>query len=1393
MTELIAAPAGQPRLQLLIKAKIAHQAGYYLLNGRWHSIHQHKPAPKGVPVAAHPKAAHAEHVKPFPLPDDQVEALKLPTENVNSGTYNKQLDSLLGYAANGDATAILGMNLGTNTYGKKLAKVANYLLQGMGVTEEYKVAPGQKAGEHHAVKQAPAPVETPAANEPVVEAAAVIEAAAKPAEPEFQSYPSTGPLAMPDFVEGKTTTGVVEYYQKQAMKVIDAAESGALDELIQMKADGLTPNGKGKISNTWAGKTENSKKLIALHSNAVESIAGPAPSPVAEPEPIYQPEPAPVVAETYEGFEPVAEPIPAPAIPASDLLGQIPWEKLSSPETKGDGTPNKEGINANKKLATIKAAAEAGDIASLEGMKFGVNTYGKKLTQAKAIALAALESTPAAAAPAPVDDVPPVVTEPVTPTLAMQLADAKGPMGKMAVAEQHVVKNGKSAATYQEIAAAHASLGNDEAAAHWDSKASDLIAVDKLSDDIKAAGSLSGATTVAVNHIVANNHSDKAGDQAIEALKANGYDKVAGAIKMGMEMDKVEPAAPQKPADLTGHFDLADKVEAAYASGDKTALAEAVDLSDGAPAESNLGKVNAYAKQALAHLEDGGPKDGDTKPGANGGTLVFKDGRWHKQDEPGASLTDEQKQLVMGYLNSSEATEDQYQAGKDIFKKLPEEQKLALNAEAMAAKSAEPSAGSAPVHPLDAIPMPDLSNILPSNKIKIEKALLLLKEQAKEEGAGAFKGVLKKMSASGKLITKLQGEWGSFKITGYESSPEKPYAQVHQYVEDLKAAAGGKKVKPKPAPAPVAAAVDPSTPPSMDDWKQIGPQAGTNAGGKFVDQNGTEWYCKFPKTEDIAKSEVLAAKLYAAAGVAGQDAMLVTKDGKLGIASKWTDVTKATPAQLAKADGAAAGFAVDAWLGNWDAVGMEFDNLQIGPDGKAVRVDAGGSLEYRAQGGKKAFGDTVLEIDSMRDAKINAQAAKVFGKLSESDITASVAKVLKVGNAQIYDLVNTYGPGTSEEKKKLAETLIARKADLLAKYPKAKKKKVIVFKPEKISEPPSFMNWGGGGKSGPSSKEFLNEANEKAVQSIYAAAKTGDAEAVKNLSAYTFNKDTGDITGSAPVLEHPSQHVKGYAQQALNEIHHQMNPPKRFRFEGGHPLHSLNSAYPSHKGPPHSDAVEKVGKFLMLGTPGTISLETLALPKKTYASGELTKATYSPAARAAIKQMPETQKQAIKSYTGSGYSNMNGSLWTGNPTGAAKAAGEALHALGHEIAPGTVLSRKLSVSGEALNQILKASGKVLQEPAIMSTSIRPSSWSGNVHMKLHVGPGVKGLWVGPGSTSSGGALSLNAGEDELILPPNTRLLILSVKNANGGDADGFGNSSQHIVEAVILPTQQAGA
>jgi hypothetical protein len=62
------------------------------------------------------------------------------------------------------------------------------------------------------------------------------------------------------------------------------------------------------------------------------------------------------------------------------------------------------------------------------------------------------------------------------------------------------------------------------------------------------------------------------------------------------------------------------------------------------------------------------------------------------------------------------------------------------------------------------------------------------------------------------------------------------------------------------------------------------------------------------------------------------------------------------------------GFHVDAWLGNWDVVGANLDNMLV-VDGKLWRVDSGGALSWRAQGERKAGGlsRSINELWSMRN------------------------------------------------------------------------------------------------------------------------------------------------------------------------------------------------------------------------------------------------------------------------------------------------------------------------------------------------------------------------------------------------------------------------------------------
>lgn len=225
----------------------------------------------------------------------------------------------------------------------------------------------------------------------------------------------------------------------------------------------------------------------------------------------------------------------------------------------------------------------------------------------------------------------------------------------------------------------------------------------------------------------------------------------------------------------------------------------------------------------------------------------------------------------------------------------------------------------------------------------------------------------------------------------------------------------------------------------MAQMEQIGKQKGSNVGGFYRDRRtGVEYYIKFPDSEDVARNEHLASKLYQAAGVDVPELTLINDSGRIGLASKVKPgLVQGDAKGLGEAIGAGNGYAVDAWLANWDVVGLSYDNLLLTEAGTAFRVDVGGSLRYRAMGGLKgqAFGKTVDDLDTLRDPKINPNSANVFGKIKVADLEAGVKKVLSIPDEKIRHLVAEFGPVDSVAATDLADTLIARKQDLARRFP----------------------------------------------------------------------------------------------------------------------------------------------------------------------------------------------------------------------------------------------------------------------------------------------------------------------------------------------------------------------
>lgn len=82
-------------------------------------------------------------------------------------------------------------------------------------------------------------------------------------------------------------------------------------------------------------------------------------------------------------------------------------------------------------------------------------------------------------------------------------------------------------------------------------------------------------------------------------------------------------------------------------------------------------------------------------------------------------------------------------------------------------------------------------------------------------------------------------------------------------------------------------------------------------------------------------------------------------------------------------------FHVDALLGNWDVIGLSADNILVDASGTPYRIDNGGALRYRAQGALKRpelwSSGGCVDFWTMRDPKINPQAARVFDGVSFDD------------------------------------------------------------------------------------------------------------------------------------------------------------------------------------------------------------------------------------------------------------------------------------------------------------------------------------------------------------------------------------------------------------------------
>jgi hypothetical protein len=103
-----------------------------------------------------------------------------------------------------------------------------------------------------------------------------------------------------------------------------------------------------------------------------------------------------------------------------------------------------------------------------------------------------------------------------------------------------------------------------------------------------------------------------------------------------------------------------------------------------------------------------------------------------------------------------------------------------------------------------------------------------------------------------------------------------------------------------------------------------------------------------------------------------------------------------------------AGVYVDIFLANWDAIGMDEGNIIVDKD-RATRIDPGGSMTFRAQGGRKGekFSKRAGELETMMDPGFGAGQTFQYADLDKAAAEflavpwGAVAKTIKAVDKEI--------------------------------------------------------------------------------------------------------------------------------------------------------------------------------------------------------------------------------------------------------------------------------------------------------------------------------------------------------------------------------------------------------
>ena len=170
----------------------------------------------------------------------------------------------------------------------------------------------------------------------------------------------------------------------------------------------------------------------------------------------------------------------------------------------------------------------------------------------------------------------------------------------------------------------------------------------------------------------------------------------------------------------------------------------------------------------------------------------------------------------------------------------------------------------------------------------------------------------------------------------------------------------------------------PDAPPTLDravafGTKEKGPLASLNVEGNtgvWMGLDGKRRYLKrvtnMDKNFHASVNEYIVNRLYKRMGVAVPEPSIVVDGTDIYHASEWVEGIKTlgeVPVTREMARDFSDNFVADLMLANYDAVGPDFANVGIIPDGTIVRIDVGASLKFKASGEMKTAANQWLDVN----------------------------------------------------------------------------------------------------------------------------------------------------------------------------------------------------------------------------------------------------------------------------------------------------------------------------------------------------------------------------------------------------------------------------------------------